>query len=502
MKSDIELLLQKALSDEKENDRLCRSRMSLEIKLNEIRGQLHELKECAAFEESLDYLDGKLSLVNSISTEERRKNMYTLVEELRSRVSEAIMKQSSAQGVSDSSAEVGDEDGNNLQRSVSTQEPSTYLRKGSSVSTDDGSSLPCEIEKTMSLDSSTSMSCNLMSFIISEVNSKQSQENEVTPKQPQENEVNSKQPQETTAISYVQSEKEVKPPVVKSSVPRVNVTTRPKRMNLYKHFSKPFDESHQSVLIASSPSASHILASSVSSHDISSSYDPAIPSTQRTTPLVSLQSSHSLHSFSYARSPPSSPSTSATHLQLSSVSHTLQQSSSGQLPTQLPNPPVSSSIPPVQSLEGNSLLDQPVVPPLSSSIRLPTSPIHVHSLDTDTPSHQQELNTLTSPQLQILSNQSNSSGSDKSRSSTLSSLDQNNNKTSHIEANVNIENQDNSLPQQLQSMINGNENQSPLNVTATGKDRDGSHSAGEKKNQVEDVRALLISYVDSQYQHT
>ena len=152
MKSDIEWLLQKAAFDESENDKLHRIRVSFENELNEIRAQLQQLKECADLQETLDTLDAKLSLVTSISTEEKTSIIRHRVDALKRRVFEALTEQSNAEGVSNPVDPAKNEGENALCRSRSALQHSSSCSQKGNLLSDEEDSLPCESGRMKSLD--------------------------------------------------------------------------------------------------------------------------------------------------------------------------------------------------------------------------------------------------------------------------------------------------------------------------------------------------------------
>ena len=247
MKSDIEWLLQKAAFDESENDKLHRIRVSFENELNEIRAQLQQLKECADLQETLDTLDAKLSLVTSISTEEKTSIIRHRVDALKRRVFEALTEQSNAEGVSNPVDPAKNEGENALCRSRSALQHSSSCSQKGNLLSDEEDSLPCESGRMKSLDAFREL-FSYSASIIHRV-SHSSQEKEATD--------NAKAGARTSSS--------------------VNSTLRPKQAILTKCLTRSFSQGHQHVSLPSALAiASHTPVRKV---DLSLS-DPTIQSTQ------------------------------------------------------------------------------------------------------------------------------------------------------------------------------------------------------------------------------
>ena len=536
VKSDIEWLLQKAAFDESENDKLHRIRVSFENELNEIRAQLQQLKECADLQETLDTLDAKLSLVTSISTEEKTSIIRHRVDALKRRVFEALTEQSNAEGVSNPVDPAKNEGENALCRSRSALQHSSSCSQKGNLLSDEEDSLPCESGRMKSLDAFREL-FSYSASIIHRV-SHSSQEKEATD--------NAKAGARTSSS--------------------VNSTLRPKQAILTKCLTRSFSQGHQHVSLPSALAiASHTPVRKV---DLSLS-DPTIQSTQvapnhssrsppphppsppallRQASSLSRPSSpppsppiHRIRSLStqmspsslvfHHRSPPPSPPihrirSSSTQISppSSPVPHPrppqppsclIRSPSSGKSSTSLPEPPNPSSIPttqppPIPTIQPSPIpVIQPSSPeplahftqnPLSSSIHF-NAPLPVAPLEADVPSHQQDSKTpVESTQFQTLSNQLNPSESDRYQNPATFIIEQSDNMTLPTETKTSIDNQDITSSEQpiiiQNQVINQNEHQPPF-TTATDKNYDDSHPVDKKNNQMESVCSLWIFHVGS-----
>ena len=487
MKSDIEWLLQKAAFDESENDKLHRIRVSFENELNEIRAQLQQLKECADLQETLDTLDAKLSLVTSISTEEKTSIIRHRVDALKRRVFEALTEQSNAEGVSNPVDPAKNEGENALCRSRSALQHSSSCSQKGNLLSDEEDSLPCESGRMKSLDAFRELFFYSASIIHRVSHS--SQEKEATD--------NAKAGARTSSS--------------------VNSTLRPKQAILTKCLTRSFSQGHQHVSLPSALAiASHTPVRKV---DLSLS-DPTIQSTQ-------VAPNHSSRS-----PPPHPPSPPALLRQASSLSRPsspppsppIHRIRSLSTQTSLPEPPNPSSIPTtqpppipiiqlpsIQTIQPSPIpVIQPSSPeplahftqnPLSSSIHFNAPPLSVAPLEADVPSHQQDSKTpVESTQFQTLSNQLNPSESDRYQNSAIFIIEQSDNMTLPTETKTSIDNQDITSSEQpiiiQNQVINQNEHQPPF-TTATDKNYDDSHPVDGKNNQMESVRSLWIFHVGS-----
>lgn len=391
VRSDIEWLLQKAAFDENENDMLRAFRVSLERDLNEIRVKLEQLKDCTAFKKRLDYLDGKLSLVSSLSNQEQRQNIHNLVDTLKSQVDEALEKQRKAEGMS-SSLTVEDEESSVSNRLVLTgctvpEQRLTDSHEENLPSEEEGTTLP------RALDSSYNHPMDLLQHLPSFSNRaskslQSSPENQATA----DGNAVVMNPLSTTSDaphvngddSHVDDGSHLNNIVSHADGDNSHAYSegRDRRAGLFPRISQPFITDQQSVLLQSEPILpSYVPTFPARKVDVSLSSDQSRVYSSRSTYIPSSFVSPRRPSSSHASSRPSSPppqpptrSPPASPTRLPPASPTRSPS-----PIRLPPSPPASPIP----LSSPSIPQPALIPQANSSNPPPNPPPSLSSRSSD-----------------------------------------------------------------------------------------------------------------------